>query len=86
MQKCVYSLYNVIMVSSVQNATRTDQLRLAALAQQKVSENVQKLMEKQQVRSVPLVCALNVTFFSLMIDYVENLETAERGRRCIGKV
>jgi hypothetical protein len=53
-------MYNVIMVSSVQNAERTNHLRLAALEQQKASEDVQKLMEKQQVRSFPLTCLLVV--------------------------
>lgn len=60
MQQC--DLYYVFMVSCLQNATKTNRLRLAAFEQQKASENVQNLMLKQQVRSVPLMCLVALLF------------------------
>jgi hypothetical protein len=58
----LYSLYNILLTSAVQNAMRTSHLRLAALEQEKAGENVQKLVDKQTVSPVPLMC-LHAVFF-----------------------
>jgi len=64
MMKYLYNLYNVLLTSAVQNAMRTNHLRLAALEQEKADENVQKLVDKQTVSP----CSLDVLACGFLLN------------------
>ena len=66
MQKFSDNLYELLLAFSVQNAMRTNHLRLAALEQEKANENVQKLVDKQTVSS----CSFDVLACDFLLSDV----------------